>query len=257
MEKKNELALNRHQKSLSVTRIEKSFNSIKLRDINDDVEIRKMVLRLFVLTALKKENYPDGIERDFLIQFIKQNFKGFTVDEIVFAFELAVKRELLPYMSRNDDVKHYQNFSPDYFSSIMYGFKKYKAQIIIKNNIKKEISSNKFYKEVDSKEWFEKNLFSKYIEYLNGGEYKWNETMESYLFEVLERMEVIKLTIDEKKDIKHDVISNFNFKKNKRHTSDIQIKNKCKSKCFKLWIEEQIFNDVDISKIILSKIDKF
>ena len=78
--------------------------------------------------------------------------------------------------------------------------------------------------------------------------------IEAYLFELLQDMKVINLSLEEKKTIKQDVSASMNYKKSKKHLYDIKIKNKCKSRCFKLWLEEQAFCENNIRENILPKI---
>lgn len=195
MKEKNELALNQHQQSSLVIRIIKSKTDVKLRDIDynilNDVNyidpVKSLILKLLVITSVRKENYPKGIEKDFLINMIKQKYGMFTIDEISHAFELAMTRELLPYMAKNDSVKHFGEFTLDYFGGVMNGYKNYKNKIM-----QEELNREKTIKEIELPKnynfnWYKKILFDKYDQFKIDGIFNWNNHLSAFLFENLEK----------------------------------------------------------------------
>jgi len=248
--------LKQHQPTSLVIRIKRCTIEPKLRDLDYSIievedAFKQFMLKLLVLTSVRKENYPSGIEKQFLIKMIKEKYGMFTMDEISHAFELAMTRELLPYMAKNDSVKHFGEFTLDYFGGVMNGFKNYKNKIMQLELNKRKPIKEVVHKKGSELEWYNKMLFSGYAKLLNNETHFWNEQLESFLFSQLEKMGVIKLTISEKKDIKSDVLKSIDRTRIKdKEMLDLKIKTKCKSRCFKIWIQEQQFNEVDITKII-------
>lgn len=74
---------------------------------------------IFMLIGLRPVNFPQGIEIDFLVQYILKNFAGHTNQEIRLAFDLAVAGRLSLDLR---DVNCYENFSVAYFARIMQAY---------------------------------------------------------------------------------------------------------------------------------------
>lgn len=87
--------------------------------------IKQGMRAIYFMTGLRPENYPSGEDKDFLHAFIVENYGGHTVAEIRLAFKMAITGKLdLPAK----EVKHYENFSPAYFSTIMEAFRRWSRQ---------------------------------------------------------------------------------------------------------------------------------
>jgi hypothetical protein len=118
---------------------------LKIHNADDD-EIKKALAYCFAATGLPETSIPKGLTRSFLIQFVKDNFKFYAVEEIKTAFTMAVKGDL-NITSRNGDVeriaKHYNNFSPEYFASIMGAYRSHREKaslnLLIKNKEKTKV----------------------------------------------------------------------------------------------------------------------
>lgn len=80
----------------------------------------------FAVLGFREEHFPVGLSRSFLIQFIRENYKFFSVEEIKTAFLMLVKGDY-----GDKAPKHYNNFSPEYFGSVMACYKTHreKAQL--------------------------------------------------------------------------------------------------------------------------------
>ena len=74
------------------------------------------MLQLFVLTGLKNDNFPDQIQTDVLINFIREEYGNFSFQEFLLAFKMAIKNEL------EIDPNHYQLFSAPYIARIMSAY---------------------------------------------------------------------------------------------------------------------------------------
>ena len=75
--------------------------------------------------GLRAANWPVPEEKAVLLQHIYENYGGNRLEEIKVAFDLAVSGKL---NLKRDDVKHYENFSCLYFSTIMNAYREWAAQ---------------------------------------------------------------------------------------------------------------------------------
>ena len=75
-----------------------------------------------LLVGIKERNFPDAVERVVLFNFIRKKYSGHTAEEIRLAFEKAIAREL--ELDEND-IKHFENFSCEYFARIMNAYRKW------------------------------------------------------------------------------------------------------------------------------------
>lgn len=89
---------------------------LKIVNSKDD-ELIAVLTQCFVMIGIPDDSMPKGLRRTFLIDFIRQNYKYFSVEEIRTAFTMLVKGEL------SESPKHYNNFSPEYFGSVMKLYK--------------------------------------------------------------------------------------------------------------------------------------
>lgn len=72
---------------------------------------------IFTKVGLRAANFPDGLEKDVLINHIKNNYGSHTIEEIILAFDKAIAGEL------ECQVNHYENFSCMYFSQVMNAYR--------------------------------------------------------------------------------------------------------------------------------------
>jgi hypothetical protein len=93
-----------------------------------DEDLNKAFVFCFALIGLIEEQYPKGLRRSFLTEFVRDNYKFYSVEEIKTAFLMLVKGEYL-----DKSPKHYNNFSPEYFGSVMVCYKSHreKAQLFL------------------------------------------------------------------------------------------------------------------------------
>lgn len=92
----------------------------RMEPIKVELEIAALLIYLYRLVGLRRENFPSETETDDLTAYIVENYSGHTVDEIKLAFKMAVagKLDLEPR-----DVKCYENFSIIYFAQIMTSYR--------------------------------------------------------------------------------------------------------------------------------------
>jgi hypothetical protein len=94
------------------------------------LEELKEVLRLvMVKLGLRAANWPNEAEKELLIHHILTNYGNHTAKEILLAFEMAIAGNL------DADATTYENFSCQYFSSIMNAYRNW-AKEAYKQNVK-------------------------------------------------------------------------------------------------------------------------
>lgn len=110
--------------STGLTVTEALQSNLKIIDSNDQ-ELMNALGYCFALIGLNPEEYPKGLKRTFLIDFIRSNYKYYNTQEIKVAFLMLVKGEL------SESPKHYNNFSPEYFGSVMKLYKTHREKALI------------------------------------------------------------------------------------------------------------------------------
>ena len=95
-------------------------NLIRITE-TDDLNIKQSLMYAmqcigFDSSRINKE------EIDFIINFLKKNFKFFKTENIRTAFELGVKGEL------DIEMNHYQNFNTMYVSNVLQAFKRWEMK---------------------------------------------------------------------------------------------------------------------------------
>jgi hypothetical protein len=100
-----------------------ALNDKQVRTLDSDGNQFKDIMRyMFAVVGLRAQNFPVGVEKQFLHQFIQNNYGGHTAAEIRLAFDMAIQG-LLDLDPR--DVKCYENFSIAYFTTIMNAYRKW------------------------------------------------------------------------------------------------------------------------------------
>lgn len=121
-----------------VTAIESSFTKAlqgkKVFHFHEG-EMKPLMLYIYTLIGLRGENYPKGIEKDFIHSYIRENYGGHTSEEIRLAFNMAIQGRL---NIDSRDVKCYEHFNVAYFSSIMEAYREWAREEIKKVHQEKE-----------------------------------------------------------------------------------------------------------------------
>ena len=190
----------------------------KLKTYAGLTEIGQTLVKIFILTGLKKDRFPDGDESLFLMNFISKNYENYTLEEIYLAFELAIKRDLDQFLGKEPNVNHYQSFSVEYFCKILTGFRKYKAHnltpILAKQNKLKEIE------EISDYDFLKINFVNKFSIYIQGG-YPWNYGIDIKIFELLVKNGIIAIKEDEKirvgQEVKNQLKSSYKDDKERKN----------------------------------------
>lgn len=101
-----------------------ALQSPQIRSCHTD-DIGKVLRYVMIKVGLRANNWPVPEEKAVLLQHIYDNYGGNRLEEIKVAFDLAVSGKL---NLKRDDVKHYENFSCLYFSTIMNAYREWSAQ---------------------------------------------------------------------------------------------------------------------------------
>lgn len=87
------------------------------------IELTQMFVYLYNLVGVGVDRMPDPLQENFLINHLKENYGGFTLDEIRLGFSMAAAGKL------NVDTEHYGQFSAVYLSRIINAYKSWAAEV--------------------------------------------------------------------------------------------------------------------------------
>lgn len=185
------------------SRVKQAFDQPRINQLNDYTELKKLLLQLFTLTGLRNDNFPDKIQTDFLLNFIREDLGNYTVDEILLAFRMAIKNEL------EIDPNHYQAFSAHYIASIMSAYTKIRTQHLKliranENALKLETKMEHTPAELEEikKGYIFESLIKPFRFYKRTGKLTFGITPFSIIYKTLsEDLDMIKLSKEEKKRI--------------------------------------------------------
>jgi hypothetical protein len=95
----------------------------KIRFVNDE-ELKQLLLYIYALIGLRGENYPKGIDKDFLHTYIREYYGGHTIKEIRLAFTMAIQNKLAV------DPTTFEFFTTAYFSKIVDAYRKWAVETL-------------------------------------------------------------------------------------------------------------------------------
>lgn len=98
------------------------LRSKKIIDCTPKEIIEKLSI-IYMLIGLRPQHFPTQQEDVLLITFIKKHFARQGIDELYYAFELAITGEL-----DIDDVKVYDQFTLEYLMRIMNSYKRHMVE---------------------------------------------------------------------------------------------------------------------------------
>jgi hypothetical protein len=112
--------------------IMKSETTKKIKDCTD-FELSKTLSIVYYLIGLRKQHFPTKEEDSFLFSYIRKNYGEKGIEEIIAAFDFAIKGFY------DFDAKVYDQFTIAYFVSIMDAYRKIKLLRIKEKIAEKEI----------------------------------------------------------------------------------------------------------------------
>lgn len=260
-----------------------SENKLNQLPVEANTEIRKMLVKLFTLTGLKKENFPDEFQTDVLIEFLRFDLGNFTLAEMELAFRMAMKNE----MDAEIDPNHYQSFSAAYIARIMSGYVPIRKRVFdaLKSNENAIKSQNK----IEYTQAERENIKNGYVleclikpwrYYLKTGKLTFGITPFSIIYETLTNdFGVLDLSGDDKKRIHAKAVelvkqkinqpsTNLEtFNRSKKINELIQkngfletMSDDIKSKCYELsvleYFEKAKNQNVDLEAVFTQKLKK-
>ncbi len=86
-----------------------------------------MMQYIFLVVGIRAQNIPVSPEKEFLHEYIRIHYGNHTASEIRLAFDMAIQGKLRIPAS---EVKCYENFSVQYFATIMTAYQEWAAEAI-------------------------------------------------------------------------------------------------------------------------------
>lgn len=282
MENNQNLPSLRQQPNGLTKQVEAAFSGVRLNQLPDSQigDIRKLLLQLFLLTGLRNENFPDPIQTDVLINFLREDLGNYTLEEISIAFKLAIKNEL------EIDSNHYQAFSASYIARIMSAYVPIRTHHLKsvrsnENALKLETKMEHTQAEMDEikKGYILECLIKPWRYYLKSGKLTFGITPMSIIYKTLtDDLQVINLTKEEKILIKEEAIKKVELNLNKNiqnmdeyrkmqvvrqqiekegfeKAMDQEIKSYCYETVVKNYFNECYKNKTDLESIISNKLN--
>jgi hypothetical protein len=102
------------------------------KNINEAEPFIRAFQIAYALIGLRKEQTPNLLETQVLISFLKNNYRGFGIDEIKTAFEMAASGQL------NCDCNAYGQFSAMYLGTILKAYKVEREKAMLEVSIAKQ-----------------------------------------------------------------------------------------------------------------------
>lgn len=259
----------------------RAFHQPKIRNIDSDEPIKQVLRYVFTLIGIRAENIPNDIQKSVLINFIQNDLKQFSVDDIKIAFHLLLKNEL------DCDPNHYQSFSALYLSNVMNAYQKHRFETIREFQKKQnEMKQKELENELSDQEKLERHqrfvrncIIQPFKFYLKTGEITFGLIPHSVIYESLtEKLNVFKLSDADKNTIYKMAIDQidqeskkiaFNPDDNKKLQDvrdliklkgiEIAMKNEIIARCHKIsvikFFESCKTNNVDLESIIEKKLN--
>ena len=230
------------QTILTPTLIREKSRGIKIREMVNHAPIKESLAYAYKMTDLKRDNWPNGLDDQILIDFIVGAYGGLCGEEIKLAFKLGCKGDL------NEDMNHYQSFTPIYLGRILKAYSELRQKELAKTQ-SKAITTFKE-PETDSHEYLEKHLFTPY-ELVKAGKYPFNDLDERLLYIKLDGLGVIMATLDEKKAamIEAEERTQKKYRQNEDEYKK-KVTQKAREICFRNWIENCALEDVDLRNLL-------
>lgn len=169
--------------NMPIDGIQKAIQSKTIFDA-EPYEIGQRLAQIYIIVGLRTQHLPSKEIDLFIIQFIKKNYPTRRLDELVVAFEMAVKGDL-----DIDDVKVYDQFTIEYLCRIMNA---YSSWIVRYNNSKVEK-----YIEPEVKKMSDQEKMEEIHEWINKEQINYN-FLPLYLYDWMNEFKIMEYTEQEK-----------------------------------------------------------
>jgi len=192
-----------------MSEIIKAIQNPKIREVSQEV-LGKLITRIGAIYGLPIITEPN--QKAILVDHILRWYPGLTPQEILYAMEWN--------LTLSEPVKPYGVLSVSFIAEIMAKYREERAKELKKKQSKQALPERR---EVTGKELWEGLKEMKEFPFA----YAWGK-----VFEYLEESEIVKMSIDEKRDFKKQVASNMNLG---RKPTESELRNEC----YKQLIEKQ------------------
>ena len=165
-------------------KVRDALGGLKIKDATDK-ELSERFTLIYWMIGLRPQHFPTPEQDKFLFSYIRDNFGSRTTTELILAFDRAINGVL-----DIDDVKCYDQFTLEYFCRIFNAYRKWVF------NLSKEIQKPQEYKSLPMAETTEQEMRED-IEYYLKSDLN-IKLIPPYLYDYLERLNIHKLSKDEK-----------------------------------------------------------
>jgi len=166
----------------------------KIHAVQDE-EIKAVLKYCFALIGLRPEQWPDDLQKMVLLNFIRQNYSGHSLEEIKIAFDFGSAGKL------DIEMTHYQNFNCIYLSDVMQAYRKYATEILKQDaNTYKEMPPSPLPSN-EEQEMNDKNFANEYYrKYLNNEFSLVSLEYAHLIYNTLDKFKLIRYTVARKKE---------------------------------------------------------
>jgi len=200
-----------------------AFNSIEIKNANEAQIGDQIIIGMQYMGLV---NIPTQTELKFLIKYIQNNYGVFNLNEIGLAFEMAASGKI-------DCEKHFQNFSPAYFSSVMNAYRVKAAEI--RRKIEPEETKETPYLKVTDEE-----IIETVLDYWENSQVRRIEFINPKAYSILRKEGKINLSEDEKEKIRKQVKKNLKDENSDYIKDDVYIDLLCKKTAVAQYINKLI-----------------
>jgi hypothetical protein len=184
--------------------------------VSKDEDLNKAFVFCFAMIGLNEDQYPKGLRRSILTEFVRSNYRFHSVEEIKTAFIMLVKGDF-----GDKKPNHYNNFSPEYFGSVMALYKTHRENAKIhllnienKKAPEKPYIPNSIERIKIQREFDEVVLTPIFQNYKLTGKIHFGATPSKIIYNSLVGFhKVIEFTNEQKKEIKTQAIKVLNDKR--------------------------------------------
>lgn len=106
--------------------LDKALTGVKL-GLCENEKMTEALQYCMLLVGIRVNNYPAQSEFDLFKIFLRRNFPGNTVEELLLAFEMAIAGKL---DMGKDGAKAYENFSCEYIARILNAYRSWSEKVI-------------------------------------------------------------------------------------------------------------------------------
>lgn len=170
--------------NMQIDTVKKALSAKKIAE-STDKEISQVLSLIYTIIGLRQQHFPSRTDDVILFTFLRNEYGNKTLDELLLAFNLAIKDEL-----DISDTKVYDQFTCEYLARIMTAYRKWIKKI---NKEVPPVPKMRFHNSITTQEEKQKD-----IEDWEGREKVSIEFIPPYLFDYLVEFEKIFPTRESK-----------------------------------------------------------